>query len=478
MTKPFFLVFATAAIIVAGCAKGERLAEPAGRVVTISASLQSDAEGKASVSNDGVFTWRTGDQIGVWTSNDGGSTGKFTCFSLKDGESGKATAVFTGTLDDGYDIVAGPAVYPYRAGHSYDPGTNELTFNQPAAMDYYEGETKSHMAAMYSGTGTISFKHLSGLIRFTVFNVPAATGVNGYLRLRTTDRKTYGDFTVDMGAATPQIDAPVASSNQDFNIKFTSAPEDVVGGVYVVSFPVPVGTYGYLRLSNQKSAGDMIGYKEKTSSTTIARGQMINMPEVTLKCQDLADNESGSVMDNFCKLDYNSGYTGNLTTDAELAVVSNPTRTVMNASSKVLSVTSTPSGTYSGIIDILTKAAFTSDPVAYYPSGYRDNAKAFVVKMLYADPADATKYYPRGTRKSGDTSPRLPDRINGVAYDQTESEWARLIKADDWNYLQWDGDFSGAYRIDITPFLNLDGTNATSASDRVMYFDDFRLLKK
>ena len=477
MKKKILLVFAAAALFVAGCAKSERSAEPAGKVVTITAAVQADAETKASVSDAGVFTWRTGDQIGVWTSNDGGSTGKFTRFDLKAGESGKATAEFTGTLDDGYAIVEGPAVFPYREGHSYNPGTHELTFNQPSAMDYYEGETKSHMAAMYSGTGTISFKHLSGLIRFTVFNVPAATGVEGYLRLRTTDKMTFGNFTVDMSAATPQISAPSAASNQDFNIKFTSAPADVVGGKYVVSFPVPVGTYGYMRLSNQKSGGDMIGSKEKTSSTTVARGQMINMPEVTLKCQDLANNESGTVMDNFCKVDYSGGYTGNIATDATLDVVSNPKASVMNASSKVLRLTSTSTGSYSGIIDILTKAAFTSDPVAYYPSGYRDNAKAFAVKVLYADPSDATKYYPRGTRKSGDASPRLPDRINGVAYDGTEAAWAELINPNDWNYLQWDGDFSGAYRIDITPFLSFSGSNETAASDRVIYLDDLRLLK-
>jgi len=237
-----------------------------------------------------------------------------------------------------------------------------------------------------------------------------------------------------------------------------------------------VGTYSYLRLSVQKSGGDMIGNKEKNSSTTISRAQMINMPEVTLNAVNLADNESG-LCDNFNKIDYSGGYTGSIVTDATIAVVSNPRRTAMNASSNVLRVTSSASGEYSGLIDILTKGAFTSEPVAYYPSGYRDGTKAFTVKMLYADPADASKYYPQGQCKSTQANMVRPDRVNGDVFDGTAEEWARLIKPGDWNVLQWTCNNSATYRIDIKPFLNISGGNQTSDAARVIYFDDFRLLK-
>ena len=471
MKKTIFFVCGAAALLLAGCAKAPEEKAPQGRVVTISASIDSDDETKATVGDDGSFTWASGDQIGVWTSN--GVTPKFTRFDLKGGEAGKTTAEFVGTLDDGYDVVAGPVVYPYRDGHSYNPTTQELTYNQPSAMSFQGGNaTKSHMAAMYSGSGTISFKHLSGLIRFTVFNVPSTAA---YIRLRTNDKQTYGDFVVDMSAATPQIVAPAASSNQDFNLNFSSSPDDAVGKMYVASFPVPTGTYGYLRVSAQ-SKEDMIGFKEKSSSTTISRAQMINMPEVTLNAVDLADNESG-LRDNFNKIDYSGGYTGSITTDATIEVVSNPKKTVMNASNNVLKVTSTADGGYSGLIDILTKGAFTSDPVAYYPSGYRDGTKAFTVKMLYADPADASKYYPWGQCKSTQAEMVYPDRVNGSPYDGTAEKWAELIKPGDWNVLQWTCNNSGTYRIDIKPFLNNSGGNQTSDAARIIYFDDFRFLK-
>lgn len=483
MKKTCFLTFAAVSVLLAGCVKNQQqvVEEPAaeelrGKVVTLSASIDVDDETKASVADDGSFTWATGDQIGVWISDNGGTTGEFLRFDLGDGEAGKSTADFTATLPDGYEVVEGPVVFPYRDDHAYNPGTQQLTFNQPDFMTMESAVTKSHMAAMYSGTGTVSLKHLSGLIRFTVFNVPATTGAKGYIRLRTNDKKTFGSFTVDMSADTPQIIAPGAASDQDFNLTFSSAPQDVPGKIYVANFPVPVGTYNYLRLSVQKSGGDMIGYKEKSSATTVTRAKMINMPEITLNTVELADNESG-LRDNFNKVDYVGGYTGGIVTDATIEVVSNPKKTVMNASNNVLKVTSTADGAYGGLIDILTKGAFDADPVAYYPSGYRSGTKAFTVKVLYANASDATKYYPMGQCKSTQSEMLHPDRVNGQPFDGTQEQWAELIKPEEWNVLQWTCNNSGTYRIDIKPFLTFDGDSQTSNDARVIYFDDFRFLK-
>ena len=172
-----------------------------------------------------------------------------------------------------------------------------------------------------------------------------------------------------------------------------------------------------------------------------------------------------------------TGYTGILTTDAQLSVQNNPVRTVANVSGKALKVTSTADGTRSGLTALLTKGAFDTDPVAYYPSGYRNGTKAFSVKMLYANPSDKSKYFPRAQCKSTQEVFGLPDRINGEAFDGTAAEWDRLVKAGDWNVLQWTCNTSDVYRIDLKPFLDFAGSNAASDSERVIYFDDFRLLK-
>lgn len=466
MKQTIFFVCGAAALLLAGCAKAPEEKAPQGRVVTISASIDSDDETKATVGDDGSFSWASGDQIGVWTSN--GVTPKFTRFDLKGGEAGKTTAEFVGTLDDGYDVVPGPVVYPYRAGHSYNPATQELTYNQPSAMTFEGGDaTKSHMAAMYSGSGTISFKHLSGLIRFTVFNVPSTAA---YIRLRTNDKKTYGDFVVDMSAATPQIVAPAASSNQDFNLNFSSSPVDAVGKMYVASFPVPTGTYGYLRVSAQ-SKEDMIGYKEKNSSTTISRAQMINMPEVTINTVELSDSE-----DNAVRANMNSGYSN--TEGTVLSVVSNSSwKSVMDASNYALKVdasaqdTSNPEAYKGGYFLIKTQ---NSD----YSTGFREGTKAFAVKVRYENSTDAAIYYPRAycNGATGESAKRLPNRINGVEFGGTAENWEELINPDDWNVLQWTCVNTGTWRVEITPFQTITGTNATDGS-RIMYFDDFRFLK-
>ena len=476
MKKVILIVFSCLALLTVFSCKKQQQSQ--GRTVVLTATIQG-SEGpagaplKAHVSDDGSFAWDLYDEIGVWTTD-----GKFTKFTLKSGAS-SATAEFQATLEAGVE-VADPsvAVFPYRSAHSYDPSTHVLVFNQPNAMDFDETDKlKCHMAASFSPSGTISFRQLSGLVRFTVYNVPASVGTSGYFRFRTNDKKTFGSFDVNMTDANPQMVAPDASGNQDFQLTIKSTPEDVVGKCYVATFPVPVGTYGYLRLSVQKSAGDMIGYKEKNSATTVTRGMLMQMPEITLNAVTLADNEDGVVRDNFNKQDYNNGYTGILTTDAQLSVQNNPVRTVANVSGKALKVTSTADGTRSGLTALLTKGAFDTDPVAYYPSGYRNGTKAFSVKMLYANPSDKSKYFPRAQCKSTQEVFGLPDRINGEAFDGTAAEWDRLVKAGDWNVLQWTCNTSDVYRIDLKPFLDFAGSNAASDSERVIYFDDFRLLK-
>lgn len=466
MKKLIYFAFAATSLLLVACAKTDKQPAPQGRVVTLSATIEVDEDTKAFVTDAGAFTWASGDQIGVWTSN--GESGKFTCFTLS-GVAGNATAEFSGTLDEGYSVVAGPVVYPYRAAHSYNAGTQELTFNQPSDMNFEGGNaTKSHMAAMYSGAGTITLKQLSGLIRFTVFNVPSTAG---YIRLRTNDKTTYGNFSVDMSAATPTIVASDAGSNQNFNLNFSSSPENVVGKMYVASFPVPTGTYGYFRVSVQKSGGDMIGNKEKKSSTTISRAQMINMPEVTVNTVELSDSEDGTVRSNFMKTDVGSPYAN--TEGTVLSVVSNPGLSVMDGSGKALKVDAT-AHSQGGYIPMTTK---NSD----YSDNFRDGAKAFAVKVRYESASDASLYYPKVLLKGGKVSSvdhtlRLPDMVNGQSFNGTAENWAELINPAGWNVLQWTCTCTGTWRVDITPFLDIDGNVATSGS-RIIYFDDFRFLK-
>ena len=174
MKKTAFL--AIAALLIAGCA---RESVPGGKedlapgTVLLKASFeapgpQASPASKVDVSDAGAITWKAGDKIAVWTSN--GSDGKFCEFSLYEGD-GAASATFSGTPDAGYSVST-LAVYPAEAAKSYEGGT--LTVTYPDAYDYGKGVENVRMAAYFDDAAAgLSFKHLGGMIRFTVTGIPA-----------------------------------------------------------------------------------------------------------------------------------------------------------------------------------------------------------------------------------------------------------------------------------------------------------------
>lgn len=467
MKKLIHFAFAAASFLLAGCAKAPN-EEPEGTIVTLTASIDEE-DTKASISEQGEFLWETTDKISVWISN--GESGKFKQFVYSSG-AGTKNAVFTGSVDTGYAIEW--AVFPYNDNHTYSSPT--LSFIQPQTLDIPSQGNRVPMLANYdSETESLSFKHLDGLMRVTMYNVPSSAV---YARLTTNGKQNNGTFSIDKSGSTPSLGVVNTETDERTRLNVKITPEDAVGNVVVVNFPMPVGEYSSINITPRKSGyGTYEGCQINSSKTqTITRGGMLLMPEVTFNAVELADNESG-LRENFNKVDYSGGYTGVIDTDATIEVVSNPRKTVMNASNNVLRVTSTADGAYDGLIDILTKGAFDAAPVAYYPSNYRSGTKAFTVKVLYADPSDATKYYPRGQCKSTQPSMLRPDRVNGQPFNGKQEQWAELIKPEEWNVLQWTCDNSGTYRIDIKPFLTLDGGSQTSDDTRIIYFDDFRFLK-
>ena len=443
--------------------------EPQGRLVTLSASIDTD-ETKALVTDDGMFTWAAGDAIGVWTSD-----GKFTQFKLRNADIGKSKGEFEATL--GYGItVEGPAVYPYRAGHGYNPATNQLTYSQGSADDWSANVTKSHMAAKNDGSGNFAFKHLDGLLRLTLYNLPPEAA---RVRVIASEHAINGSFTVDMNAETPLLNAP-SGSNSRIDMKLNDNNTGEVGKCFVLNYPLPVGSYSGMTVSILDSGQNPIaGYSKTIPSVVMERKKMINMPEVSFDAVPLADNEDGSIRANFLMNDTNPSQPYANTEGTGFSVVSNPGKTITNASNKVLKVDASGQSApqyKGGFFPFTTKEAD-------YTSGFRSSTRAFTVKVRYSRTEDATIYYPRVWCKGGKlnkivtTEETLPDRINGQAFDGTAARWAQLIKPDDWNILQWTVDNKATWRVDFRPFVTLAGDLATDGS-RIMYLDDFRFLRQ
>jgi hypothetical protein len=116
---------------------------------------------------DAAFFWTKGDKIGVTTSN----SSTFQGMTLS-GDGGSATGDFSGSMSGN---PSGYAVYPYGQMGRHSVNNDELTYTLPASYTYKtldatyaKADGNSYNAPMWGkvNNGSVSFKHLSGVIAF------------------------------------------------------------------------------------------------------------------------------------------------------------------------------------------------------------------------------------------------------------------------------------------------------------------------
>ncbi len=211
---------------------------------------QDSSESKVAVSDLGELTWKTDDQIAVWTSN--GASGKFCTFTLYTGADEKS-ATFTGSPDEGYSVST-LAVYPASAAASYDGET--LTVTYPDTYEYGKGAQHVRMAAYFDNVEEgLTFKHLGGLIRFSITNIPA--GVNCFKLAA--DKPISGDFAVT-------ADKEVVSASAEADEVEIAFDAGITEGQFAV--PVPVGTYSFTAALYTKEGENYTLCKKSQRSTT------------------------------------------------------------------------------------------------------------------------------------------------------------------------------------------------------------------
>ena len=194
-----FMSLVAAGLLLAGCA----VEEAPGEVGSIIAVMERD-ETRTSVTDDGTFTWSTGDQVWLQTT-DGNVAG-----TLSSGE-GTPSASFSYGAYVG--DMTGKAVYPYNSSHSISG--NELSFVLPASYDLGSNLSNTN-AAMYGVNvgGTIKFNHLAGVMRFVFKNVPVGTDKFQI----TLDKKINGEFMADLTETFPIIETSAAVSESEKTI--------------------------------------------------------------------------------------------------------------------------------------------------------------------------------------------------------------------------------------------------------------------
>ena len=269
MKNRILLGFAALGLMMSNCSNEElnNLVVSNGNT-SIKVAMEQPASSRASLDDEGVLSWTEGDAMKVYTTAD--EWKEFT-YNTNSGE-------FEGTLDTD-EKITGYAIYPSVV----TPGTNAASVTLPVA--YTLGEVTDNVNAIMlasdieEGAETISLKHLGGVIRFSVKNVPAGASKLVF----TADNTITGSFEIADG----QIEAPetkVETGNVvTLNFTATDAAKDLV--FYV---PVPVGNY---TMAVALYANDVLLFKkEGTTENDIARANLLVMPEVN--CDDFWYDES------------------------------------------------------------------------------------------------------------------------------------------------------------------------------------------
>ena len=264
----FYLALAAAALVMTNCSQDEELVQVKQPTKGFTATIEGASRSNATEA--GVFTWTAGDKISVWN----GSTFDVYANSTED--------VNTFNPQGNADIAdaADYAIYP--AGTHSISGQN-VTIDLPATYEY--GSTNAPMLAeITAGSSTLAFKHLGGLMRFVVKDVPE--GASSFV-FTTTNNIITGNYTVDSEGEIKQDGENTAtSSNNNVTITFTELTADAESMVFFV--PLPVGTYGEYIVEIK---GDNLQQEYKKTSTgvtnTIGRCTMLLMPVFTCTDQGL-----------------------------------------------------------------------------------------------------------------------------------------------------------------------------------------------
>ena len=229
-------------------------------------AVMENEQTMTSVTDDGSFTWASGDQIWLHTTS-GSVVG-----TLSDG-AGTASASFSTGVFIGN--LTGKAVYPYNTGHTVSG--NELSVVLPSSYDLGSNLANTN-AAMYGVNvdGTIRFNHLAGVMRFKFKNVPAGTDKFQI----TLDKKISGTFTADLTADLPIIETATTSDASEKTVTLNFDPLTSVSDICLY-VPLPVGTYTTLGLDLWAGSESIWSYSN-TVTNTISRKTLKLMPAVSM----------------------------------------------------------------------------------------------------------------------------------------------------------------------------------------------------
>ena len=241
-------------------------------ITQFTAEVEAKAKTRSFMNDSGKFSWANGDQISVWN---GLCFVPFTC----SGENVFSSAVSVNP--------SGYAIYPFGS-HEYE---NEvITVNLPTTYGntetVYTPNTNAVMlAAVEQGSEKLTFRHLGGLMRFNVKNVPAGAKQFKF----TTNKVITGDFTVTTDGV---IEAKDGLTNNSVAIEFKKleAAQDMTFFI-----PLPIGEYSGYTVAISGESVELSHVTAPSIKNTIKRRTLLLMPTFTCNGTELEKTQKQNV---------------------------------------------------------------------------------------------------------------------------------------------------------------------------------------
>ena len=297
MKKIFVAILAAAALLLAGCAKTENSAPAVSRTVRVSVGVDATIS-KVASSITGRFTWKAGDEIGIWTGNG------ITKFTLDPEWDNFGYGEFVGELPEGGVINENSyAVYPYAEGAE----ATATSYTFPAASKW-EIPADNYMfygngAQEKDGKYTFTFHHTTAYFRVKVTNIRQAAT---HLFIESAGPCFALGATLDFSAATPAI-----TYAKDENLIY-ALPEHSGATDATLIIPIAVDTFAQqwgkgglkLRIVTTDVGGwwgtpfdDAAGFLGEDVGFTTAAGEYYIFPEIKCENAKNADDSGTGVND-------------------------------------------------------------------------------------------------------------------------------------------------------------------------------------
>ena len=297
MKKIFVAILAAAALLLAGCAKTENSAPAVSRTVRVSVGVDATIS-KVASSITGRFTWKAGDEIGIWTGNG------ITKFTLDPEWDNFGYGEFVGELPEGGVINENSyAIYPYAEGAE----ATATSYTFPAASKW-EIPAANYMlygngAQEKDGKYTFTFHHTTAYFRVKVTNIRQAAT---HLFIESAGPCFALGATLDFSAATPAI-----TYAMDENLIY-ALPEHSGATDATLIIPIAVDTFAQqwgkgglkLRIVTTDVGGwwgtpfdDAAGFLGEDVGFTTAAGEYYIFPEIKCANAKNADDSGTGVND-------------------------------------------------------------------------------------------------------------------------------------------------------------------------------------